>query len=101
MIKVHVHYSEQLGSKPIEVNPDDELNVLTKHFPHDDFYLHGELLDLKRTFKQCGIGDNSRLQTYCVGGYPGSIPLLFQFHRDNNCIRMDVPLIWSFRRAAM
>lgn len=99
-ISVHVHFPDLLGSKEIKVGPDEPVSVLCNQFSNVDFYLHGQILEQQRTFRQSGIATGTRLQTYKRNKPMYELDINFRLP-DNNVVKMRVPHVWTFKRGAV
>lgn len=88
-IIVHVHFADLLGSKELQVNPDEPVDVLRQRFSNVDFYFQGDRLDSTRTFRESGIESGMRLQTYKKGKSCGAFDIYFQF-QDGNKLKLFV-----------
>lgn len=97
-IRIRVHL-KMLQRVDTTANAQDKVSSLSQAFPGVDFYRHGERLDGNLTFQQCGINQNSQIHTYDSGRPMFSFDIFFKFH-NGDCIKLNVPHVWTFHRAA-
>ena len=98
-LALSIHFDGK-PSKQTSVYVTDKANSLESFGAKLDFYLHGEKLDLARTFEEQNVASQSIIHTAEKARPVFEFdPICFKF-LNGTVIELPVPKVWTFQKAA-